>query len=150
MPDETLDAYTTRSFMFGGPWVFMNRLPELTPEDLVLAASEIAVYKKLRGPVREGRVSHLTARPAVGRIDAMQSFNAARNTAVAIVTREDSAADTFILQWRDLPAAQLYQVRFETASARYVMTGEQLMTKGIVVSLESRFSSEIVYLEPAA
>ncbi|MGH9657066.1 MAG: glycoside hydrolase family 36 protein, partial [Bryobacteraceae bacterium] len=26
MPDEELGTYTTRSFMFGGPWIFMNRL----------------------------------------------------------------------------------------------------------------------------
>lgn len=149
MPDETLDAYTTRSFMFGGPWVFMNRLPELTPEDLVLAKGEIEVYKAMRASLREGRVSRLTARPAAGRVDAIQSFDEGRNTAVAIVTREGGADDAFTLQWRDLVGGQLYQVRFETATTRYVMTGEQLMTVGVQVSLPELFSAEIVYLEPA-
>jgi hypothetical protein len=48
MPEERLDLYTTRSYMFGGPWLFMGRLAEMSPEDLQLAASEIQIYKALR------------------------------------------------------------------------------------------------------
>ena len=90
----------------------MNRLPELSAQDLALAASEIQIYKKLRAGVREGRVSHLTGRPAAGRIDAMQSYDASRMTGVAIVTRENASENSFLLVWRDLAAKQLYLVRF--------------------------------------
>ena len=150
MPDERIDEYTTRSFMFGGPWIFMNRLPELNPQDLALAAREIAVYKAMRASIRDGRVSHLTSRPATGRVDAMQSYHSIRDTAVAIVTREAAQDSQYTLIWRGLVVAQRYQVRFETSPARYVMTGEQLMRAGMPVNLPNQLSAEIVYLEPAA
>lgn len=149
MPDDALDLYTTRSFMFGGPWIFMNRLPELTPEHRELAAREIAVYKAIRAGVRDGRVAHLTGRPALGSVDAIQSYVAGSDTALAIVTRDGSGADRHTLRWRDLVPAQRYRIRFETAPSRYVMTGEQLMTLGVDIHLPEERSSEIVYLEPA-
>jgi alpha-galactosidase len=148
MPHQHLDEYTTRSFMFGGPWIFMNRLPELTPAELDLAAREIAVYKSMRTSIREGRVTHLTPRPDTGLIDAIQSYHPKLNTAIAIVTRENAADDVYPLVFRGLVPAQLYQVRFETAAARYLMTGTQLMTRGVDVSLPAPFSAEIVYLDP--
>ncbi len=149
MPDQQIDEYTTRSFMFGGPWIFMNRLPDIAPLDLAVAKREIAVYKAMRAAIRDGRVSHLTARPAVGRVDAIQSYDAGRDTAVAIVTREAASENQFTLVWRGLVPSQLYQVRFETARTRFVMSGEQLMRAGMPVSLPGQRSAEIVYLEPA-
>ena len=149
MPDQVLDEYTTRSFQFGGPWIFMNRLAELRAEDLALAAREIAVFKKIRAAVRDGRVSHLTDRPADGQTDAISSYSQAEGTALAIVTRDQARSDRFMLRFRDLVAARQYQVRFERSSARYVMTGTQLMSLGVEVSLPEVRSAEIVYLEPA-
>jgi hypothetical protein len=149
MPDDEIDEYTTRSFMFGGPWIFMNRLAEVAPEDLAVAGREVAVFKAMRASVRDGRVGHLTARPGTGKVDAIQSYNAAKDTAVAIVTREESAEPDYTLRFRDLVASQRYQVRFQTAGARYVMTGDQLMGVGVAVRLADALSSEIVYLEPA-
>ena len=149
MPDDQIDEYTTRSFMFGGPWIFMNRLRDLAALDLAVAKREIAVYKAMRASIRDGRVSHLTARPANGRVDAIQSYHAGRDTAVAIVTREAARDDRYTLVWRGLVATQRYQVRYETARTRLVLTGEQLMRVGIPVSLPGLRSAEIVYLEPA-
>ena len=149
MPDEKIDEYTTRSFMFGGPWIFMNRLPDIAPLDLAVAKREIAVYKAMRSAIRDGRVSHLTARPATGRVDAIQSYHLGPDTAVAIVTREAATEDQYTLVWRGLVPTQRYQVRFETARTRWVMTGEQLMRVGMPVSLPGLRSAEIVYLEPA-
>jgi len=149
MPDQDLDTYTTRSFMFGGPWIFMNRLPELRPQDLALAAREIAIYKATRAAVRDGRVSHLTGRPAPGQVDAIQSYNESRDTALVIVTRESAPNNRYTLRLRNLVATRQYQVRFETATGRYVMSGAQLMTTGVEVSLPERLSAEIVYVEPA-
>ena len=149
MPDEQIDEYTTRSFMFGGPWVFMNRLPEIAPPDLAVAKREIAVYKSMRAAIRDGRVSHLTGRPTPGRVDAIQSYHAGRDTAVAIVTREAAPEDQYTLVWRELVPTRRYQVRFETAPTRLVMTGQQLMREGMPVRLPGPRSAEIVYLEPA-
>lgn len=149
MSDQELDEYTTRSFMFGGPWIFMNRLERLSPESLALAKREIAIYKSIRPVIRDGRVTRLTGRPGVGRVDAIQSYHAGRDEAVIIVAREDAPADQFTLKCRDLVASRRYLVSFESAAAVYPMTGEQLMTVGVPVSLPGRRSAEIVYVEPA-
>ncbi len=149
MSDQQLDEYTTRSFMFGGPWIFMNRLEQLSPESLALAKREIAIYKTIRPAIRDGRVAHLTGRPGAGRVDAIQSYHAGRDEAVIVVAREDAPADQFTLKCRDLVASQHYLVSFESAPAVYPMTGEQLMTVGVPVSLPGRLSAEIVYVEPA-
>lgn len=149
MPDQQLDEYTTRSFMFGGPWIFMNRLEQLSPESLDLAKREIATYKLIRPLIRSGRVAHLTGRPAAGNIDAIQSYHAGRDEAVVIVVREDAPSDQFVLKCRDLTPSQSYLVSFETARAVYAMTGAQLMGVGVPVPLPSRRAAEIVYIEPA-
>ena len=82
-------------------------------------------------------------------MDAIESYHAGRDEAVIIVTREEGAADRFTLKCRDLLPLQRYLVSFESASAVYPMTGEQLMTVGVPVSLPGRRSAEIVYVEPA-
>ncbi|MBY0506351.1 MAG: alpha-galactosidase [Bryobacteraceae bacterium] len=149
MPDQDLNVYTTRSFMFGGPWIFMNRLPELTPADLALALREIGIYKSIRTNVRDGRVSHLTARPALGQVDALQSYTASGDTALAVVTREEARSNSYTLRFRDLTPTRSYLVRFETSPARFILTGAQLMNVGVVVPLPDQQSAEIVYVEPA-
>ena len=82
-------------------------------------------------------------------MDAIASYSASGDTAVAIVTREEATGDRYQLRFRDLIATRTYRVRFETFTARYVMTGEQLMNLGVEVPLPESRSAEIVYLEPA-
>jgi len=94
---EMID-YNTRSFMFGGPWILMNRLTELNPQELDYLASEIETYKQIRKSIINGKVLHLTARPAVGRTDAIQSYNPALDEAMAVVTRA-TASSSFNLRF---------------------------------------------------
>jgi alpha-galactosidase len=56
MGEDRLDTYTTRSFMLGGPWIFMNKLESLSRQDLQLAADEIANFKRMRQTIRDGQV----------------------------------------------------------------------------------------------
>ena len=59
-----LDTYVTRSYLFGGPWILMNRLPQMTTRDIAFATSETKLYKELRPKIRDGKVFHLTQPPA--------------------------------------------------------------------------------------
>ncbi len=146
MPDSKLNSYVTRSFMFGGPWIFMNRLPEMSYEDLRFAQSEIGRFKGLRDEVRDGKIFHLTARPDEGVVDAMQTLE--EGEAVAIVTRDLSSSPRFVLRLRGLDEAQLYTVSFADDPRVLTMSGQQLMEQGISVNFSDSRDAEIVYARP--
>jgi alpha-galactosidase len=148
MPDEQLNSYVTRSFMFGGPWIFMNRLPNLSRQSLEYAASEIRIYKAMRKSIRNGKVFHLTLRPEDTRTDAIQSLDPATGSAIMIATRAGSAAAPNPIRLRGLEPARSYRVRFADSPYTFSMTGLQLMTTGVRVNLPSMWSAEIVYVDP--
>lgn len=148
MPESRLDSYTTRSFMFGGPWIFMNRLPQMSPEDLDRAASEIKLFKSMRRDIRDGKVFRLSARPATNQTDAIQSYNAATDTAIAIVTR-DVSLPTYQLRFQGLTAANTYRVRRSSGELLGTFTGAQLAETGVTIELPEVLSAAVVWAEPA-
>jgi alpha-galactosidase len=148
MPAAPMTDYHTRSFIFGGPWIMMNKLVDLQPEELQFLANEAKIYKEIRHSIRDGKVIHLSARPLEGRTDMIQSYNQERDEAIAVVVRDDAAAPTIRLRFRDLQPQHAYEVSFADNRRVYTMTGEQLMGTGVSVTLPERESGEIVYARP--
>jgi len=148
MPDERLDSYTTRSYMFGGPWLFMNRLTQMSPDDLGLAASEIGVFKSIRSNIGRGKVFHISAWPDENRLEAIQSYDAVSDTAIAFVTRHENPDDSYVLRFRGLRSRANYRVRFEGLPTTLTMTGAQLMNDGLLLTFPELRTTEIVYAEP--
>ncbi|MBI3680590.1 MAG: alpha-galactosidase [Acidobacteria bacterium] len=149
MPENPTSTYATRSYMFGGPWIFMNRLADMPPEELALASSEIRTYKAMRSQLRDSKIFHLTAAPEAGRVDSIQAYNPAADTAVAVVTRDSASQNLHQLRLEGVLADRNYLVRFQDDRRIYVMTGEQLRRDGVPVGLPLLRSAEIVYIEPA-
>ena len=147
MPEQEPDDYVTNSYKFGGPWVMMNRLLEMKPAQLEYLASEIAKFKARRRQVAEGKVFHLAA-PGEARVDAIQSYDPATDSAMAIVTRAQASAKTYTLRPRGLEPGRRYMITFETDPRTLVMNGEQLMRDGVRVNLPSPMSSEVVFVDP--
>ncbi len=150
MGDEELGRYQTRSYLFGGPWIFMNRLAQMREEDLGLAASEIGLYKQIRGLIRDGKVFHLTSRPAENRVDALQSYNEAADCAILVALRAEVNGTSRVFRLRGLKRDQSYRVRFQDSRRVVTATGTQLMNQGIRVELPTMWSSEVVFVEPMA
>jgi alpha-galactosidase len=148
MIEDPSSTYITRSYMFGGPWYFMNQLPNLPAEDAALAEKEVRIYKRTRAHVRRGQVFHLTAPPASGRIDALESYDPSDDTAIAIVTREGGDADHASIKLRGLTGTTTYRVYFQDDPAVLSMTGDQLSQDGALVNLPAPQTAEIVYAEP--
>jgi alpha-galactosidase len=148
MIEDPSSTYITRSYMFGGPWYFMNQLPALSADEAALAAKEIQVYKATRPHIRRGEVFHLTAAPGRGRIDALESYDPAADTAIAIVTRDGGDAGDALIKLQGLTATTTYRVHFQDESAVLSMTGDQLSQDGVLVNLPVEQSAEIVYAEP--
>ena len=117
MPEEELGPYGTRSFMFGGPWIFMNRLAEMRPQDLEMAASEIALFKQIRGHIRDGKVFHVTGRPTETGIDAIESYQPETDTAIVFVFCGDSETLQRNVQIRGFDPEKTYRVRYHDEGA---------------------------------
>jgi alpha-galactosidase len=145
MPDVPMTDYNTRSFIFGGPWILMNKLVELPPLEFEFLKQEIQRYKDMRASIRDGKVNHITARPLDGRIDVIQSYNAERDEAIAVIVRDDAAANRYTLRFRDLVESHTYTVTFADDPRALTMPGSQLMERGVSVNLPERESGEIVY-----
>jgi hypothetical protein len=150
MPASAMTPYNTRSFMFGGPWILMNRLTDLSSAEFDFLRSEVEVYKSLRPSIASGKVLHLSSRPLAGRTDAIQSYNHARDEAIAFVTRDNSNSDFYRLRFRNLRPQQSYLVTFESSPRSFTMTGSQLMSNGVGVNLPEREFGEIIYARPIA
>jgi alpha-galactosidase len=147
MPEtDGLDAYATHSYMFGGPWVLMNRLPDLTPDRTGFLAAEIEEYKAQRAGIAGGKVYPLLPPSAAG-TDAIESYNPLTDSAVVVVTRPATGDATLVIHPRGLNPEQNYLVQFENDPNMYQQPGAQLMNNGLQVHLPAPFSSEIVHIE---
>jgi hypothetical protein len=148
MPEsDGFTPYATHSYRFGGPWVLMTKLADLQADQVAFLKDQIQNYKNQRLDISAGKVFHILA-PAANATDAIQSYNEATDTAIAVVTRAASNGPTYLFRPRGLQAQQRYTVRFEIDPAVYSQTGAQLMTNGFRVMLPKPYSSEVVHIEP--
>lgn len=150
MPEQAMNSYSTRSYLLGGPWIFMNRLADLNTEAFDYAALEVARFKQMRGTVRNAKILHLSEAPAQGRFDALGAWDAATDSGVAVVTRDQTIGEYYQFLVRDAVENRTYQVSFADEKSVQLMTGTQLRTQGVRVRLGEAFSSEVVYITPAA
>ena len=102
MPEQPSTGYITRSYMFGGPWHFMNQLAAMDSPTAAFAQTEIQAYKQIRDRINGGQMFHLMASPNPGHTDALESYSAAQDTAVAIITRDSDSSNTADLRLRGL------------------------------------------------
>jgi alpha-galactosidase len=147
MPEQDLTPAVTRSYMFGGPWILMNRLPQVSATSLSLLRTEIALYKKLRAHIRQGRVYHLTPPPAEGGVDAIQSLHPVTGASVIFAHRENGPASTRVYP-RGLDDDGRYVVRFEDSGTVLRQSGAALKGQGIRVAFRSARDALVIYVDP--
>jgi alpha-galactosidase len=143
---DGISAYATHSYRFGGPWVLMTPLTNMTQDQLAFLTGEIGNYKDQRTGISGGKVFHLLA-PDPNGTDAIESYNPGSDTAIAVVARAGSSSAGYLLKPRGLDANRRYKVWFEISPAVYSQTGLQIMTNGIRVPLPTQYSSEIVHFD---
>jgi alpha-galactosidase len=138
--------FTTRSSMFGGPWILMQRITEWTPAEIQLLRQEGAIYKSLRRLIRDGKVYHLLPRPSDYTIAAFESFHADLDRGVVFVYRPDSPVTSETIYPRGLNPGKTYRVTFQESGDAMTHSGAELMSKGISVKLPTKNFAEIVYI----
>jgi alpha-galactosidase len=147
MPEsDGYTAYATHSYRFGGPWVLMNQLANLQPDQLAFLKLQIQNYKNQRTDISAGKVFHILS-PGANATDVIQSYNETTDTAIAVVTRAASSGPSYMFRPKGLHARQRYTVWFETDPSVYSQTGAQLMSTGFRVKLPQPYSSEVVHIE---
>ena len=147
MPDtDGLDPYATHSYRFGGPWVLMNHLADLTPDQTGFLGVQIANYKNQRGPIASGKVYHIQA-PATNATDVIESYNPDTDSALAVITRAQSDGPEYIFHAQGLIPDQRYTVWFEINPSVYSLPGAQLMQSGVRVPLPTPYSSDVVHID---
>src|SRR5205807_4802354 len=55
MMDEPNDTYHTRSYMFGGPFIVMNRITRWSEDTIDFVRREVGMYKSMRELVRDAK-----------------------------------------------------------------------------------------------
>jgi alpha-galactosidase len=144
---DGLNSYATGSYMFGGNWVLMNSLVDLTPDQVAFLGQQIGVYKSQRADVAAGKVYHILP-PADNATDVIQSYDPATDNAIAVVTRADSdGAGYYIFYPLGLIPGKPYAVWFAIDPSLYFQTGTQLMQSGVPVRLPTPYSSEVVHIQ---
>ena len=147
MPDsDGLDSYATGSYMFGGNWVLMNHLADLTPDQVGFLGRQIGVYKSQRADIAAGKIYHILP-PAADATDVIQSYNPATDNATAVITRAEADGSRYIFRPLGLVSDQRYAVWFANDPSVFWEIGSQLMDNGVWVQLPTPYSSDIVHIQ---
>jgi hypothetical protein len=139
--------YAAHSYRFGGPWVLMNQLANLPPDQIAFLAEQVQNYKNQRTDITGGKVFHIVP-PGATATDVIESYNAATDTAIAVVARAASDSPTYLFTPLGLNASHRYTVWFEIAPDVYSQSGSQLMSNGVRVALPTPYSSDVVHVDP--
>ena len=140
--------YMIRSGMMGW-FTLMLDTSRWTPRELQVARRQISVYKSwIRPLINQGNLYHITERPDGVRWDGMQYFDGRTGKGVVFAFRGKRDAKGHVFKLKGLRSDRTYRVWCEDASnpAR-IMSGGQLMSSGLDMSLENPESSEIIYLQ---
>jgi hypothetical protein len=147
MSDDPNDTYHTRSYMFGGPMILMNRITDWSGETLAFTKSEIDLYKSLRTTVRDSKIYHLMSQPDGTFNDAVEAYNQRTDESVIFVYGNSPQASNEYVDPRGLRSSSIYLVSFREAGYSYVSSGESLMKRGLSVGIQPGMA-EVITITP--
>ena len=140
--------YMLRSGMMGWTTI-MQDTTTWTPQQHAIAKEEFATYKKyLRPLIRDANLYHISLRPDGVHWDGMEYFNPADGHGVIYAFRGSIATEKNHIFWLSgLSAAKQYQLQFQDhSSPDSIVSGRDLMQKGLTVNLSLPLSSELIFL----
>ena len=141
--------YMLRSGMMGWTTI-MQDTTAWTPEQHEAARRAFDLYKaKLRPLIRDAELFHISGRPDGIHWDGLEYWDPSRGHGVVYTFRgsvEDEPEHLFVLD--GLQPSSHYRLHFEDGtSPDTVITGRELMSKGVRVHLANPQSSELIFLE---
>ncbi len=160
---EWRSHYANRSCMFGGPWILMFPIDKLEvgSRDWVELTEDIAIYKRYRGRIRDGKVLHLL-RPSTAKDiqwdgwDAIGSYNPGEDAAIVFAFRTKGNMESRTIPMKGLQPGNKYCVAYVNSGKSYDASGKEIMQKGLSLTLDAyekdRYSdcSEVIVIEAAS
>jgi alpha-galactosidase len=143
--------FMLRSGMMGWLTIMINT-PLWSAEQHAEAAKEIDLYKKeLRPLIRDANLYHVSPRPDGVQWDGIEYWDSDRQRGVVYAfhgTAAEEKVHRFAL--KGLQASSRYRLRYNDHSAPdRSVTGRELMTRGLDVTLPMPNSSELIFIESA-
>ncbi len=144
--------YMLRSGMMG--WLtIMTDTNAWSPEQHAEAKREIDLYKKeLRSFIRDASLYHVSPRPDGIHWDGIEYWNADRQRGVVYAFRgtvEDEKAHSYLLEGMQ-PSSRYLLKFYDHSSPDRTVTGEDLMKRGLKVTLPAANSSELIFIARVA
>ena len=140
--------YMLRSGMMG--WLsIMTDTNAWSPEQHADAKQEIALYKKdLRPLIRDASLYHVSPRPDGVHWDGIEYWDQDHQRGVVYAFRGTAAVKVHSFPLKGLQSSTRYQLTFHDHSAPdRLMTGRELMRRGLKVNLNLPNSSELIFIE---
>jgi hypothetical protein len=125
--DSPGNTYLTRSYMFGGPMILMNKITEWSANTIAFMKREVALYKFVRTTIRDSKIYHLTPQPDGTFDDVMEAYDPQHDQSFTFVYGAAPGAAIDYVQPRGLDPNAIYSVNFLEVQHSYVSTGRQLM-----------------------
>jgi hypothetical protein len=150
MPNKMIGEFVAmlRSGMMG--WCTVMQDPnDWTPEQQAAAQQVFRLYKtRLRPFILRGDVYHVSERPDGKRWDGMEYASRDRLDGVVYAFRGTGTEGAHTFRLQGLVAAKKYRVHFEDpGQADAVLSGAQLMTRGLEIRIDAPGSSQIAFLD---
>ncbi|MGC2184250.1 MAG: alpha-galactosidase [Terriglobales bacterium] len=144
--------FMLRSGMMG--WLtIMTDTNAWSPEQHAEARKEIDLYKKeLRSLIRDARIYHVSPRPDGVHWDGIQYWDPDRRRGVVYAFRgtiEGEKRHSYLLEGLE-PAGRYSLKYYDHSAPDRTVTGRELMTRGLQVTLPLTNSSELIFIEGSA
>jgi len=141
--------YLWRSAMMGAWQIDPTSTRSWTDEEFDSAKRAAEIYKAwIRPLLKDAKVHHILPRPDGTHWDGMFYWSAALRRGTLFIFRPDAPEEKKTVTLKGLEPGARYWVWAEDASLPPgLRTGEELMRGGLLVSLASPYSSELIYLQ---
>lgn len=139
--------YMLRSGMMGW-FTLMLDTTKWTVKEHEMAKQQIALYKsRLRPLIRTAELFHVSARPDGMHWDGMELFDPGAGHGVLFAFRGSTQTEsTHLFRLKGLSENRTYQLSWNDAHKTALVSGAQLMSKGVAVSADGPNTSELVFI----
>jgi alpha-galactosidase len=150
-PTPTIEnfRYMLRSGMMGWLTIMLDTTT-WSEEQHTVAKQEFQVYKtKLRTFIRDASLFHISLRPDGVRWDGMEYYDAKSGRGVVYAFRGTTEVESeHVFRLQGLDPSKSYTLHFQDRTASdHAVSGQELMKKGLSITLAKPNSSELVFLE---
>jgi alpha-galactosidase len=145
--DTIFRSRMMNQFGFGTILGYLRERISLFPEPILSAARRnVAVYKRFRHLLQADCYHLLPVIPAENKFQAVQFVNSSAGESVVLAFKAGSSLQTMQVPLHGLERNRSYEVTYANGDSPARMSGADLLSKGIALSLRSPATSEVVLL----